>query len=486
MKIDGGISASSTRPAQQRPSRRPAVTTASGCRRRAAIRSPLILAAEHAERLDLATGIVVAFARNPMTLARVVGSAGGVAGPVHPRARRPDQATHHPALLDAVVEPCRPHAGDDPRHPGHLGVVEPGHQARLPGRLLQPHADDASSTRAPTPTATPDLPRRRRELMTQVAPRWPTASCATASPPGSTWTRSRSPTWPRARRRPARPWTASSWRGPCRGHRDGRGRDGRGGQGGQGPDRLLRLDASVPPVLELHGWATSRRSSTGSPRGSLGRDRRPDRRRHARDLRSDRARRSGRRALKERWGDVLDQLSFYAPSTATVPSGTRSSPSSRPPRTRTGIQDAAIPPNGAPVRGFDPPGQSDGGVDRGEATVRVGALPRRRCSLPELVLGRLTSATRTTSLAGTPTTSRARSASSQRTAVRSSSTARDSATSRAITAGVALDTKAMTLTARPPSSSPTPARRPRERGPSPPTMITSLIRPHTAGCPSSS
>jgi probable F420-dependent oxidoreductase len=32
---------------------------------------PLILAAEHTERLDLATGIVVAFARNPMTLAQV-------------------------------------------------------------------------------------------------------------------------------------------------------------------------------------------------------------------------------------------------------------------------------------------------------------------------------------------------------------------------------------------------------------------------------
>jgi probable F420-dependent oxidoreductase len=32
---------------------------------------PLILAAEHTERLELATGIVVAFARNPMTLAQV-------------------------------------------------------------------------------------------------------------------------------------------------------------------------------------------------------------------------------------------------------------------------------------------------------------------------------------------------------------------------------------------------------------------------------
>jgi probable F420-dependent oxidoreductase len=32
---------------------------------------PLVLAAEHTERLDLATGIVVAFARNPMTLAQV-------------------------------------------------------------------------------------------------------------------------------------------------------------------------------------------------------------------------------------------------------------------------------------------------------------------------------------------------------------------------------------------------------------------------------
>ena len=39
--------------------------------------------------------------------------------------------------------PGGPDAGDDPRHPRHLGLLERRHQARLPWRLLHAHADDA-------------------------------------------------------------------------------------------------------------------------------------------------------------------------------------------------------------------------------------------------------------------------------------------------------------------------------------------------------
>ena len=101
---------------------------------------PLLLAAQSTERVELGTGIAVAFARNPMTLAQIACDLqAALAGPVHPRARQPDQAAHHQALLDAVVAPGGPHAGDDPRHPGHLGELERRH---------------ASSTSAATSTRT--------------------------------------------------------------------------------------------------------------------------------------------------------------------------------------------------------------------------------------------------------------------------------------------------------------------------------------------
>ncbi len=105
---------------------------------------PLLLAAEHTEQLELGTSIAVAFARNPMTLANIgVGPAGATPGPLHPRPRQPDQAAHHQAVLDGVEPPGAAHARDDPGHPGHLGHVADRHEARLPRRLLHPHADDA-------------------------------------------------------------------------------------------------------------------------------------------------------------------------------------------------------------------------------------------------------------------------------------------------------------------------------------------------------
>ena len=72
-----------------------------------------------------------------------VGPAGVLQGPVHPRARQPDQAAHHEALLDAVEPPGRPHAGADPGHPGDLGLVAARHTTAVPWRVLHAHADDA-------------------------------------------------------------------------------------------------------------------------------------------------------------------------------------------------------------------------------------------------------------------------------------------------------------------------------------------------------
>jgi alkanesulfonate monooxygenase SsuD/methylene tetrahydromethanopterin reductase-like flavin-dependent oxidoreductase (luciferase family) len=66
------------------------------------------VAAERTEGIELLTGIAVAFARNPMTVALqandVQAVSGGrcLRGPVHPRPRIPDQAPHHAPVLHAL------------------------------------------------------------------------------------------------------------------------------------------------------------------------------------------------------------------------------------------------------------------------------------------------------------------------------------------------------------------------------------------------
>ncbi len=51
---------------------------------------PLVLAAEHTERIKLGTGIAVAFARNPMNLAMMANDLQTLSeGPVHARPRAP-------------------------------------------------------------------------------------------------------------------------------------------------------------------------------------------------------------------------------------------------------------------------------------------------------------------------------------------------------------------------------------------------------------
>ena len=121
---------------------------------------PLLLAAQDTERVELGTGIAVAFARNPMNLAQIAwdlqaASQGrfilGLGSQIKPHITK--------RFSMPWSSPGRAHAGDDPRHPRHLGELERRHQARLPGRLLHAHPDDAVlQPRARTRTATPRSP----------------------------------------------------------------------------------------------------------------------------------------------------------------------------------------------------------------------------------------------------------------------------------------------------------------------------------------
>src|SRR5215218_9292300 len=84
-------------------------------------------------------------------------------GPVHPRPRQPDQAPYREAVLDAVVGAGEADARVHPRHAGHLGVLERGRQARLPRRVLPPHAHDTVLQPGTQSVRHPEgVPRRRR------------------------------------------------------------------------------------------------------------------------------------------------------------------------------------------------------------------------------------------------------------------------------------------------------------------------------------
>jgi alkanesulfonate monooxygenase SsuD/methylene tetrahydromethanopterin reductase-like flavin-dependent oxidoreductase (luciferase family) len=84
---------------------------------------PIALAAEHTERIELATGIAVAFARTPMVLAYTATPA-DVEGPLRARLGLADQAAHREAVLDAVVAPGPAYARVHPRVAVDLGCVE--------------------------------------------------------------------------------------------------------------------------------------------------------------------------------------------------------------------------------------------------------------------------------------------------------------------------------------------------------------------------
>ena len=124
MKVDGGLGAISTAGDTARSLEAAGYDGAWSAETSHDPFLPHVLAAEATEAIELGTGIAVAFARNPMTLANTACDLQmPLRGPVPARPRVPDQAPHHQALLDALVQPGRSDAGDDPGHPGHLGLL---------------------------------------------------------------------------------------------------------------------------------------------------------------------------------------------------------------------------------------------------------------------------------------------------------------------------------------------------------------------------
>ena len=118
---------------------------------------PIAVGATVTEKLEFGTGIAVAFARNPMTLAVLANDLQLLTkGRFMLGHGQPDQAPHHQALLHAVVPPGAPHAGAHSGHPGHLEDVGDRRASRLPGRVLHAHLDDALlQSGAESRTATP-------------------------------------------------------------------------------------------------------------------------------------------------------------------------------------------------------------------------------------------------------------------------------------------------------------------------------------------
>src|ERR1700690_4120581 len=103
---------------------------------------PLLLAAEHTERVQLTTAVAIAFARNPMTLAQ---TAYDLQLASHGRFRLglgTQIKSHSEAVLDDLVTAGRAHAGAGTRDPRDLGALARRHDARLSRRVLPAHADD--------------------------------------------------------------------------------------------------------------------------------------------------------------------------------------------------------------------------------------------------------------------------------------------------------------------------------------------------------
>ncbi len=281
---------------------------------------PLLLAAEHTERIELGTSIAVAFARNPMLLANIgMGPAGVLSTAVRPRPRQPDQAAHHEALLDAVEPPGA-------RMREMVLAIRAIWDCWLNGTKLEFRGEFYTHTLM-TPFFTPradladvGVPKvflaGVGELMTEVAGE----VCDGFICHGFTTERYlREVTLPalaRGRAKAGKTLDGFEIVGPSFVVTGGDEAElAAAMRGTRAADRLLRLDACVP--------AGARPARLGRPpgraqhvvqAGPLGRDGRPDRRRGAQHVRH--RRRAGARSAPElhrRYGDVIQRISFYAP-----------------------------------------------------------------------------------------------------------------------------------------------------------------------------
>ena len=337
----------------------------------------------------------------------------------------------------------------------------------------------------PNPYGTAEgVPGRRRRADDRGRRRGrATGSSATASPPSGTCARSRCPALERGRAKAGKhARRLRDLRPELRRHRHQRGGDGRGRHGR--PRSRSPSTARRPPtagVLELHGWGDLQaelnalsKQGEWEEMGELIDD-------EMLDAFAVVAEPEGIAAeLTERYGDFVDRLSFYAPVQERPRAlGSRAATS----RPSEPVASGASDPSegcGAPAGGLGRPSQtrtSSRGSGRGTAT--AGACPTRSwASVPGCdehdLLGR--EADRLAHAARRPIGASDVGMSAR---LASATTTMPSLPCRPSTP------KAMTLPARTPSTSP--AARSTSSGKTlrPPTMITSLMRPHTTSSPSS-
>ena len=285
---------------------------------------PVALAAQATEHVELGTGIAVAFARTPMTLAYLAYDLQRCTrGPVRARPRQPDQAAHRAPVLDAVDAPGRPHAGVRRGAAGHLGrLAGRATPLRFQGEFYTPHPDDAVLLPGPEPVR-----RRRRstsprvgELMTAGRRR------GRRRAPAARLHHRALPARAHPARAGARRWpSAGRSRGRRRGQlpglrRDGhhRGGDGDGGAAVMATDRLLRQHPGLPAGAGAARLGRPRRRAQRAvgrrPRGQVEGDARPGRRRGARRRSpSSPSREDVAAAVAARFGGLVDRFTFYAP-----------------------------------------------------------------------------------------------------------------------------------------------------------------------------
>ena len=238
-------------------------------------------------------------------------------GPLHPGPRQPDQAAHREAVLDAVVGAGEADARVHPRHARDLGVLERRRQARLPRRVLPPHAHDAVLQPRPQPVRHPEgVPRRRRRAHDRGRRRGRRRDPAARLHHRAVRARGHHAR-PRAGLGAGRQATRRLRAvGPdVRGHRHQRG----GVRGGPAAARSSRSRSTVRrprtgACSSCTAGATSRASSTACRSRASG----------CRWASSSTTRSSGTFAvsgepeeipakLLDRYGDVVDRVSFYAP-----------------------------------------------------------------------------------------------------------------------------------------------------------------------------